>query len=48
MEIVRIVEEEEKYLIKIRTVEEIVLRRFHKYLKRIWREHQQESYGIML
>ena len=38
MEIVRIVEEE-KDLIKIRIVEEMVLRRFHKYLKRIWREH---------
>ena len=48
MEIVRIVEEEKKDLIKIRIVEEIVLRRFYKYLKRIWREHQQESYGIML
>ena len=36
MEIARIVEEiqeKEKYLIKIMTVEEMVLRRFHKYLK---------------
>ena len=36
MEIVRMIEEkqkEEEDLIKIRTVEEIVSRRFHKYLK---------------
>ena len=36
MEIVRMIEEkqeEERDLIEIRTVEEMVLRRFHKYLK---------------
>jgi len=35
MEIVRMIEEKQKEedLIKIRTVEEIVSRRFHKYLK---------------
>jgi len=55
MEIARIVkekQEEERDLIKIRIVEEMVLRRFHKYLKvfekNIQRECQQESYGVIL
>jgi len=33
MDIARVIEEEEKDLIEIRTVEEMVLRRFYKYLK---------------
>jgi len=33
MDIARVIEEEEKGLIEIRTVEEMVLRRFYKYLK---------------
>jgi len=43
------VEEKKEDLIKLRIVEEMVPRQFHKYLRRkSQREYQQERLGIML